>query len=56
MIFFSEFIAGHPSQEGGWYILYRAYIMLWTMFGLGYIIMVVTFLIDAFKSEHVSYK
>ena len=46
--------SGHPDHFGGWDFVYKIVIMLWTIFGLSYIIMVVGFLMTAFTSKKVS--
>ncbi|KAA0195541.1 hypothetical protein HAZT_HAZT003273 [Hyalella azteca] len=51
---FGDYVAGRPGYYSYWDFVYKIYLMLWTMFGLAYLIMIVSFLIDALKSDPVS--
>ncbi|XP_018020736.1 potassium channel subfamily K member 10-like [Hyalella azteca] len=50
---YGDFVAGGQGYTGYRDFLYKGYIMLWTMFGLSYLIMIITFLVDALKSDPV---
>ncbi|XP_018009522.1 potassium channel subfamily K member 2 [Hyalella azteca] len=50
---FGDYVAGRPGYYSYWDFVYKIYLMLWTMFGLAYLIMIVSFLIDALKSDPV---
>ncbi|KAG7169068.1 Open rectifier potassium channel protein 1-like 3 [Homarus americanus] len=50
---FGDHVAGLQEREEVWVWLYKILMVIWIIFGLGYIVMLITFIQEALKSKRV---
>ncbi|XP_034254603.1 uncharacterized protein LOC117653210 [Thrips palmi] len=51
---FGDFVAGQKVNHKPEYIVYKVFLILWLLFGLGYLFMVLSFITDAMRSKRMA--
>ncbi|KAH0535692.1 hypothetical protein KQX54_018257 [Cotesia glomerata] len=52
---FGDLVAGQNSPDGNFFVgTYKAFLIIWISFGLGYIVMIMTFITRGFKSKKIT--
>ncbi|XP_073983226.1 open rectifier K[+] channel 1 isoform X2 [Rhodnius prolixus] len=51
---FGDFVAGQKTDDSASYTAYRIFLLIWIMFGLGYLVMILGFIARAMKSKRIN--
>ncbi|RZF47715.1 hypothetical protein LSTR_LSTR005979 [Laodelphax striatellus] len=51
---YGDFVAGQTGSDNPWYNIYKVLLIIWFMFGLGYLVMILGFIARAMQSKKIA--